>query len=85
MVKLFTSDVGAAWLLTELDPENQNIAFGLCDLGLGHPELGSVAIAEIEGICGPMGVPVERDLHFTPKQTLSEYAKAPRVAGRIVT
>ena len=37
VVKLFTPDAGATWLLTEIDPEDPDIAFGLCDLGLGFP------------------------------------------------
>ena len=40
VVKLFTPDVNATWLLTELDPEDPDISFGLCDLGVGCPELG---------------------------------------------
>lgn len=35
VVKLFTPDGGATWLLTELDPDDPDIAFGLCDLGMG--------------------------------------------------
>ena len=48
VVKLFTPWGGCTWLLRELDPENPDIAFGLCDLGMGCPELGSVSLAEIE-------------------------------------
>lgn len=33
VVKLFTPNAGATWLLTEIDPDDQDIAFGLCDLG----------------------------------------------------
>ena len=33
VVKLFTPDGNCTWLLTELDPEDPDIAFGLCDLG----------------------------------------------------
>jgi len=40
VVKLFTPDAGATWLLTEIDPDDDDHAFGLCDLGLGYPELG---------------------------------------------
>jgi hypothetical protein len=47
VVKLFTPDAQATWLLTEVDPDTPDIAFGLCDLGLGFPELGSVSLAEI--------------------------------------
>ena len=35
VVKLFTSDGGATWLLTEMDPDDHDHTFGLCDLGLG--------------------------------------------------
>jgi hypothetical protein len=36
--KLFTPDANATWLLTEIDPEEPDRAFGLCDLGLGSPD-----------------------------------------------
>ena len=85
VVKLFTPDANGTWLLTELDPENTDIAFGLCDLGLGFPELGSVLISELVALRGPMGLPLERDLYFTATKTLCEYAKAARTAGRVVT
>ena len=35
VVKLCTPDGGATWLLTEIDPDDHDHAFGLCDLGLG--------------------------------------------------
>jgi hypothetical protein len=43
VVKLFTPDGGCTWLLTELDTDEPDIAFGLCDLGMGCPETGSDA------------------------------------------
>ena len=45
VVKLFTADGNATWLLTELNPDI-DLAFGLCDLGLGEPELGYVSLVE---------------------------------------
>jgi hypothetical protein len=83
VVKLFTPDAGCTWLLTELDPADPDTAFGLCDLGMGFPELGSVSIAELESVRGKLGLPVERDLHFTPTKTISAYAEDARRAGRI--
>jgi hypothetical protein len=83
VVKLFTPDSGATWLLTELDPEDPDIAFGLCDLGLGFPELGTVSLGEIAAVRGRLGLPVERDRHFTADHPLSAYARAAREAGRI--
>ena len=46
VVKLFTPDAQCTWLLIELDPEDLDIAFGLCDLGMGCPELGYLSISE---------------------------------------
>jgi hypothetical protein len=83
VVKLFTPWGGATWLLTELDPEDADIAFGLCDLGMGFPELGAVSIAELESVRGPFGLRVERDRHFEASKTLSAYAEEASRAGQI--
>lgn len=84
VVKLFTPDANATWLLSELDPEDPGIAFGLCDLGLGSPELGYLSLAELAGIRGYLGLPVERDQHFRPDKPLSAYAADARRQGRVV-
>ncbi len=85
VVKLFTPDSGATWLLTELDPENPDIAFGLCDLGMGFPELGGVCISEILALKGQLGLPVERDVHVTLDKPISEYAEEASSRGYITT
>lgn len=85
VVKLFTPDAGATWLLTEIDPDDEDHAFGLCDLGLGFPELGYVSLAELMSVRGRLGLPVERDLHFTATRPISAYASEARLSGRIVT
>jgi len=84
VVKFFTPDANATWLITELDSEEQDILFGLCDLGLGFPELGSVRLSELKSVRGRLGLPVERDLHFEATHPLSVYAEAARLAGSIV-
>jgi hypothetical protein len=84
VVKLFTPDAGATWLLTEIDPDDHDHAFGQCDLGLGYPELGWVSLAEIATVRGRLGLPIERDLHFAAQKRLSAYAREARLAGRIV-
>jgi hypothetical protein len=84
VVKLFTPDAGSTWLLTEIDPEDPDIAFDLCDLGLGHPELGSVSLSKLESLRGQLNLPVERDLYFTATRTLSAYADEARAHGAIV-
>ena len=83
VVKLFTPDAQCTWLLTELDPKDPDLAFGLCDLGLGFPELGTVSVAELESVRGPLGLAIERDRHFHPVKTLTAYADEARIAGYI--
>lgn len=85
VVKLFTPDASCTWLLTELDPKDPDIAFGLCDLGMGFPELGSVRLSELISLGGSLGLRIERDLHFAPTMTLSAYADQARRNGEIVT
>ena len=55
------------WYITERDLEldEQIQAFGLADLGMGHPELGYISIEELTD------AGVELDLYWTPK-TLAE-------------
>lgn len=83
VVKLFTPDAGATWLLTELEPDEER-AFGLCDLGFGCPELGYVWMVELRGARGAFGLPVERDLHFEADKGLSAYASEAMAKGRIL-
>ena len=83
VLKLFTPDAGATWLLTEIDPHEPEIALGLCDLGIGFPEVGRVSLTELSEVRGMMKLPIEQDLHFRAAKRLSEYAKEARMAGRI--
>lgn len=85
LVKLFTPDAGATWLLSELDPDEPDRAFGLCDLGLGFPELGYVSLTELAAVRGKLGLPIERDRYFVPNDTLGAYAENARLRGRITT
>ena len=83
VVKLFTPDAQCTWLLTELDSDD--LAFGLCDLGMGEPELGYVSLMELHSVRGKLGLPIERDLHFEADKTISVYADEARARGHIVS
>ncbi|PKR48451.1 DUF2958 domain-containing protein [Thalassospira marina] len=83
VVKLFCPWGAATWLLSEIDPEAPDIAFGLCDLGMGSPELGSVSLAEIAALRGPAGLTIEQDRHFKATKSLTAYAGEAREEGRI--
>lgn len=61
-LKLFTPDSIWTWYVMEWDGED--LCFGLV---LGHEEeLGYFSLSEIAGVRGGLGLPVERDLYFTP-------------------
>ena len=82
VVKLFGGS-SCTWLLTELDPKT-NVAFGLCDLGMGSPELGYVSMDELESIkFPPFGLGVERDRHFEAVKSIYNYAQESRHLGYI--
>ncbi len=84
VVKLFTPDGSGTWLLTELDPEEPDLGFGLCDLGFGTPELGYVSISELQSVRGRLGLPIERDRHFTADKSIGAYAQEAFRHRRIV-
>ena len=83
VVKLFTPDANATWLLTEIDPHEPDRAFGLCDLGHGSPELGYLSLTKLRALRGPLGLPVEVDSGFVADRPLSNYATVSRHTGRI--
>lgn len=83
VVKFLLPGTGATWLFSELASDNDTL-FGLADLGQGCPELGYASLAEIQSLRGPGRLLVERDRHFRPSKTLSEYAAEARRQGRIV-
>lgn len=85
VVKLYTPDAGCVWLLSELDPADPDRAFGLCDLGLGYPELGHVLLSELRTARGPCQLPIERDRTFTSEHSLFGYADIARQHRRILT
>jgi len=85
IVKLFTPDAQCTWLISEIDPNDPDTAFGLCDLGFGEAELGYIHLPEIQSLRGNLGLPVERDNSFEGKHPMSVYAHAARKAGFITT
>lgn len=83
IVKLFNPCGAATWLATELD-EDGDMLFGLADLGLGCPEMGSFSLAELAALRLPFGLRIERDLCFRTVQPLSVWADIARSSGSIV-
>lgn len=68
-LKLFNPCGRGTWYITEYDPE-QDLGFGLCDLG--EPEMGYVSIAELRSVRLRFGLTIERDAHWNPNTTLAQ-------------
>ena len=83
VVRLFTPDAHATWLLAALDPADDDTAWGLIDLGIGMPALGTVRLSELANIVGPRRQPVLRDLYFHARRRLSEYVQLAQRDGSI--
>jgi len=84
VVRLFTPDAHATWLLTALDPADEDTAYGLIDLGISMPELGRVKLSDLASIVGPRQQPVMRDRYFQAVRPLSEYVRLAQENGSIV-
>ncbi|NYT25959.1 DUF2958 domain-containing protein [Alcaligenaceae bacterium] len=83
VVRLFTPDAYLTWLLVALDPADGDTAYGLIDLGLGMPELGTIQLSVLASIVGPHEQPVMRDRYFQAVRPLSEYVRLAQENGSI--
>ena len=82
VVKFFGGGA-CTWLISEWD--GNDYMFGLCDLGMGTPELGMVSYSELQNLrFPPFGLPVERDKFFKADKTIFEYAEIASDNQRIV-
>lgn len=79
VVRLYVPYSDCQWLLTEIDDE-LDTAFGLCDLGMGIPELGYVSLHEIAEVTPS----VRCDPHFVAVAPISVYQREARLAQGIV-
>lgn len=74
VLKLFGGGA-CTWLITDIDPDG-DIMMGLCDLGMGCCEYGSVSLSELKSVkFPPFGLGVERDKSFKggPVNQFREY------------
>ena len=72
-VKYFTPDSSWTWLATEGQVDEDDFRFFGYVIGLER-EWGYFVLSEMEIARGLLGLPIERDLHFTPAP-LSEVLK----------
>ena len=84
VVRLFTPDAHATWLLVSLNPADGDTAYGLIDLGIGMPALRTIKLSDLAGIVGPRKLPLQRDRYFQAVRPLSEYVRLAQENGAIM-
>lgn len=85
VVKFFDPGGESTWLLTEIRPDDPDIAYGLIhDSRLEKgPTLGYVSLAYLKAGHGRVANPIERDMYFAPRHTLAVYCTAARLMGHV--
>lgn len=63
-VKLFNPTGAGTWYLSEYDPESRQ-AYGLATIQ--ETEYGYISMKEVVDYRGRFKLPIERDLHWTPR------------------
>ncbi len=88
IVKFFNPVGAGTWLIWEGSPlidededsdtcgqEIDFIMFGLCDLGMGYPEIGYVSLNELESVNLPFGLGIERDMYYNSESAADVLTK----------
>ena len=82
VVKIFSLPGAVTWLIASMNPQDEDTMYGLCDLGIGYPELGYARLSELHSMTvrvppdGSVGMSLEQDLYFKPSHSLSVHAEA---------
>ena len=84
VVRLFTPDAHATWLLVSLDPADEDTAHGVMGVGIGMPDLGEIKLSDLASLVGPNKLPVRRDQYFKAVRPLSEYLRLAQENGSVV-
>lgn len=85
VVKLLLPHTKCCWLLSEIDPDEANIAFGLADLGQGFPEMGYISLSEIFNLRTSLNLVAMVSPSFKGEYPLSVYARAARIKMKITS
>ena len=76
-LKFFTPDSRWTWYATEGEEEDGDVRFFGFVIGFEN-EWGYFMLSELESARGPLGLSIERDLHFAP-QPFSEIKRLERL------
>lgn len=83
VIKFFNPLGSQTWLATEL-AEDDDVLWGLADLGFGCPEIGPWSLSELSSIRLPFGMGIEIDQNFSSGVPISVWATWSRRTGSIL-
>ena len=79
VLKLFGGSC-CTWCITQIEEDN-DVMWGLCDLGMDCIEYGTVSLSELQNLkFPPFGLGVERDMHYRGGK-VSELQKRDSLVG----
>ena len=78
--KFFTPDSNWTWYVTEGEAEEDDFRFFGYVCGM-EEEWGYFVLSELESVRDPLGLPIERDLHFTSGPFSEVMTKERRARG----
>lgn len=84
IAKLFAPDGAGTWLLSAVDPHDKDRAWGICDFGLGRPEIAWLSLAELGRLRGGLGMAVMVDEAFDPSASLAAYLEEAKRVGIVI-
>ncbi|MGH8255116.1 MAG: DUF2958 domain-containing protein [Steroidobacteraceae bacterium] len=61
---MLSQDEWPQWLLSEIDPEDRDRAYGISALGADIPALRHVSLAALAGLSDLVGLDVRQETHF---------------------
>jgi len=64
VAKFFNPCGGGSWFLINMDPEDEDYCWGICQLF--ETEIGSFSRSDLENTKVGFGLSIERDLYFEP-------------------
>ncbi len=82
LIKLFDPTGPDAWLISEIQPYDPDVVFGLSCCG-GAVSVGPFNLAELHDLIRSYGFELRRDAQFAGRHPLSVYAEAARAQGAI--
>lgn len=83
VVKLYRPDERWIFLLTEVDPDNPDIAFGLYERAFTSSRYGLVSLEDLARVRFSSGTKMLCDHSFIPEKTISEYYREASELGYI--